>query len=170
MTDHRRLIVMRHARAEPFAATDRVRRLTDRGVADAAEAGSHLAQHGFVPDQAIVSVAERTRMTWAAVREASGSQAEAGFDEAAYHGGTDSLVELVTAVAADAGTVIVIGHNPTIADLAHLLDDGAGDRDAISGMLRGFPPGALVVLEVTAPWSEAGPECGRVVDFFAPGG
>ncbi len=35
-------------------------------------------------------------------------------------------------------------------------------------MLRGFPPGALVVFEVVGCWSELGAESARVVDFFAP--
>lgn len=168
MTD-RRVIVMRHARAEPFASSDAARRLTDRGVQDAIAAGAHLASHGYVPDHAVVSVAARTRMTWAAVQEGSGSTAGATFDDLAYHGDAEDLLELLRAAPEEAAAVVVIGHNPTIADLAHLLDDGAGDKDAISGMLRGFPPSALVVLDVEAAWSELAAEGGRVLDFHAAG-
>jgi phosphohistidine phosphatase len=64
--------------------------------------------------------------------------------------------------------VIFIGHNPPAAYLVHLLDDGEGDPEAVGGMLRGFPPGALVVFEVPGCWSELSPESARVVDFFAP--
>lgn len=169
MTDRRRLIVMRHARAEPFASSDRARKLADRGVEDARRAGAHLAGTGCVPDHAVVSVAERTRMTWAAVRETSGSTGSESFEDAAYHGDADDVLELVRETPADALTVIVVGHNPTAAGLCHLLDDGAGDPEALTGLLRGFPPGALGVFEVTSPWSELGPEVGRLVDFYAPG-
>ena len=43
-----------------------------------------------------------------------------------------------------------------------------GEPEAVSGLLRGFPTAALVVFEVTVPWSDLGPETGRVVDFWAP--
>ena len=55
----------------------------------------------------------------------------------------------------------------TAAYLGHYLDDGEGDQDAISGMLRGFPTSALVVFNVHVAWSEIGPESGRVVAFHA---
>lgn len=128
----------------------------------------HLAATGCVPDHAVVSVAERTRMTWAAVRETSGSTATESFEDAAYQGDAENVLELLSEVSADARTVLVVGHNPTAADLCHLLDDGAGDPDALTGLLRGFPPGALGVFEVSSAWSELGPESGRVVDFYAP--
>ena len=64
MTDRRRLIVMRHAKAEPFAATDHGRRLTDRGRAGARDAGAFLRDAGPVPDYALVSSSTRTRETW----------------------------------------------------------------------------------------------------------
>lgn len=160
---------MRHGKAEPFASTDHARRLTGRGVDDAASAGVHLADTGFVPNYAVVSTAERARMTWAAVREAAGSSATEVLDDAVYHGGTDTVLEALRALPEDACTAIVVGHNPTVSDLSHLLDDGTGDPDAVRGMLHGFAPGALVVLDVAVAWSELGPECGRVLDFHASG-
>ena len=168
MTGRRQLIVMRHAKAEPFASTDHARVLTDRGHADAADAGAWLAEVGAIPDHALVSTAERTRETWSDLAEASGSTVEATFDEGLYHGGVDSVLESVQALPDDARTVLVIGHNPAAAYLAHLLDDGQGDDEAISGMLRGFPPSALVVLDIELPWSELGAETGRVTAFHAP--
>ena len=47
MTDRRRLIVMRHAKAENFADTDHERTLTDRGRADAEAAGARLREDGL---------------------------------------------------------------------------------------------------------------------------
>lgn len=165
MTDRRRLVVLRHAKAEPFAASDHARRLTDRGVADAAAAGAHLAATGVVPDHAVVSTAARTRMTWVAVRDTSGSEAEAVFEDAVYHGDAEATLETLRTVPAAASTVLWVGHNPTAAELANLLDDGSGDEGAVSGMLRGFPTGALVVFEIDVTWAELAPETGRVVDF-----
>jgi hypothetical protein len=33
-------------------------------------------------------------------------------------------------------------------------------------MLRGFPPGAVALLELSVRWSELGSETGRVTDFY----
>ncbi|QNN52866.1 SixA phosphatase family protein [Nocardioides mesophilus] len=161
----RRLIVMRHAKAEPFAADDQDRRLSERGVLDAAAAGRHLAATQLVPDHAVVSPAVRTRMTWDEVCRASGSSASVSFDDAIYHGDTEAALETLQSVPGQARTVILVGHNPTASYLCHLLDDGAGDVDATSGLMGGFPTSALAVFDVEVPWLELGAETGRLVGF-----
>jgi phosphohistidine phosphatase len=160
---------MRHAKAEPYASTDHARRLTDRGRAQAHAAGSRLHELGLVPDHAIVSTAERTVMTWAEVADATGSTVGPRLDPAVYTGGVDVLLETIQTAPDEATTVMFIGHNPAAAYLSHLLDDGEGDPEAMGGMLRGFPPAALVVFEVRGSWADLGAESARVTDFFAPG-
>lgn len=62
----RRLILLRHAKTEPDAASgkDRDRRLDERGHEDAATIGGWLADHDLVPDLALVSTATRAQQTW----------------------------------------------------------------------------------------------------------
>lgn len=157
---------MRHAKAEPFAATDHVRRLTDKGRADAADAAAHLASSHVVPDYALVSPSARTVSTWRILAEAMGANPDVSLDDAVYTGSADVVVDALRSVPEDAGTVVFVGHNPTAAHVCHLLDDGDGEADAVSGLLRGFPPAAVVVLEIGVPWAEIGPESGRVLDFY----
>lgn len=157
---------MRHGKAEPFAATDHERLLTDRGVRSATDAGRHLADAGNVPDYAVVSSSARTQRTWQAVDAALRSGAQVVVDEAVYAGSHDVVLASLQAVPADRRVVIFVGHNPSAGTLANQLDDGDGDAAAISEMLRGFPAGALVVLEVEVPWAELGTETGRVIDFY----
>lgn len=156
---------MRHAKAEPFAATDHERALTERGERGAAEAGHYLAGTGVVPDYALVSTAARAVATWQAVARGSGSAATVRLDPAVYNGSPDVALDELREVPPDAEVVIFIGHNPTAAHLAHLLDDGNGEPDAVREMLQGYPATALAVLEVQVPWDELGPESGRLVDF-----
>jgi phosphohistidine phosphatase len=163
----RRLIVLRHGKAEPFAATDEVRRLTDRGRAQAAAAGAHLAELSIAPDYALVSSAARTVSTWEAVADACGTPTNVNIDDSSYNGSLDVVLDTLRMAPKDVRTVIFVGHNPTAAYLAHLLDDSEGDPAAMTGLLSGFPPGALAVLEIEVPWSELGSEVGRLVDFFA---
>ncbi len=157
---------MRHARAEPFAATDQDRELTRRGRAQASAAGAHLAASGLVPDHVVVSPATRARQTLDAVLAASGGVAEPEVTPAVYTGGPEVVLATLQQVPAEAATVLFVGHNPAASFLCHLLDDGDGDPAALQGLLRGFPAGALAVFEVEAPWSGLGAETGRVVDFF----
>jgi len=156
---------MRHAKAEPFAATDHERALTDRGRRDAVQAGVHLASIGVVPDYAMVSPAARTVGTWEAVALGSRSAAEVVIEDLTYDGSTDKVLEALRAVPLDAEVVLIVGHNPTVSDLAHLLNDGEGDDDALREMAHGYPAGALTVLEFAVPWSELDTETGTVTHF-----
>jgi phosphohistidine phosphatase len=161
---------MRHAKAEPFGPTDHERRLTSRGRGGALDAGRHLREAGLVPEVALVSSSARTRETWTAVAEGSGADdARATFRDTLFTGGPDDVIEAVQAVPEDVRTVLYVGHNPTATFVAHLLDDGDGEASAVSGMLRGLAPAALVALEVAVPWAELAPETGRVVDFYVGG-
>jgi len=167
VTDRRRLIVMRHAKAEPFASTDHVRPLTERGRASARDAGRHLRATGAVPDHAVVSSALRTRQTWDEVVDAAGLvDCPVSFEDTLFTGSADLVIEALQAVPAEAATVLFVGHNPTAAFVCHHLDDGEGDPQASAGLIQGFPPGALTVLEIGVPWADLGAETGRVVDYY----
>jgi phosphohistidine phosphatase len=158
---------MRHAKAEPFAESDHARRLTDRGVASARDVGAYLRDAGIRPDFALVSSAERTRDTWAAVSELAGAApAAVRFDDAVFTGSPDVVLEALQAAPADAHTVMFVGHNPTAAYVCHLLDDGEGEPSAVSGLLEGFPPGAVALIEIGVPWAELAAETGRVVGYY----
>jgi phosphohistidine phosphatase len=168
VTDRRRLIVVRHAKAEPFAPSDQERRLTDRGAADARDVGTRLGEASLLPDYAVVSTAVRTRQTWAALAETSGAHdTEVSFDEAVFTGSPDVVLEALRAAPEDASTVLFVGHNPTAAYLCHLLDDGDGDPEATSGMLHGFPPASACILEISVPWADLAAETGRLLAFHA---
>ena len=91
--------------------------------------------------------------------------AEPRIEDAAYTADTDTAVDLLRTAPADARMVIFVGHNPTAASLVHHLDDGDPDPDAFRAMARGFPPGALAVLEVAVPWSELGAATGHLAAF-----
>jgi phosphohistidine phosphatase len=159
------LVILRHGKAEPFAAEDHRRRLTERGRRVSVTDGQWLAGRGILPTHAFVSSAVRARETWEGVVEGSGSVAEVRIEDAVYTADADSALDLLRTAPADARIVIFVGHNPTAESLAHQLDDGAPDPDAFRALARGFPPGALAVLEVAVPWSELATATGHLVAF-----
>ena len=163
MSEGRRLVVMRHAKAEAWASSDHVRRLTDRGVRDAAEVGRWARRDQVLPDHAFVSTAARAHETWSAFREAAGIDLEAELDAGLYSAGPDSALEVLRTAPPQARTVMIVGHNPTMAHLVHLLDDGRGEPAALAEISAGFPTAAVAVLEIEGEWGDLDVAAGRLV-------
>ena len=166
----RRLVVMRHAKAEQLGTTDAARELAPNGQRAAAAAGAWLAAYGLVPDHALVSSSTRTRQTWEAVAKGASWDLEPNLDEGLYAAGPESALDLIRLVPADARTVVVIGHNPTMGQLAQMLEDGEGDADAGNQMALGFPTNAVAVFEYDGAWADLGATGARLVAFHAAKG
>ena len=167
----RRLVVMRHAKAQPTAPSDHGRGLADRGRRDAGEVGRWLREQGIAPDAALVSDALRTQETWEAVAAGAVWDLEPDFSAGLYAAGSDSAFDLIREVAAEVTTLVVIGHNPTMAYIAELLDDGEGDPDATTALVtRGFPTSALVVFTVVGEWADLDAGSGRLESFHVGDG
>ncbi|GAA1161182.1 histidine phosphatase family protein [Nocardioides aquiterrae] len=156
---------MRHAKAEQGGRTDFERELTDRGRADAAEAGAWLAGRGFAPQHALVSAAARTRATWEALAAGGGWELEPDYDRGLYVAEPATAVDLIGLVDDDVRTLVVIGHNPTMAYLAQLLGDGEGDPELESQLLAGFPTSATAVFEYDGAWSDLAEGSARLVGY-----
>lgn len=161
----RRLVVMRHAKAEATGISDQARELTGRGVRDAVEAGRWARSAGALPDHAFVSAAARTRATWSAFCEGAGLDLEPELDPGLYSAGVDSALEVLRTAPVEARTVMIVGHNPTMAQLVHLLDDGGADPATFERLSAGYPTSALAVLEVAGPWVDLDLATARIVDF-----
>jgi phosphohistidine phosphatase len=168
--DLRRLVVMRHAKAEAVAATDHARRLMERGRRDAAEAGRWARAEGLLPDHAFVSSAARAHETWTAFSEAAGLDLEPALEPGLYTAGPDSALEVLRTAPASAATVMYVGHNPTAAHLVHLLDDGSADPDAFTLLSAGFPTAAVAVLEVPGEWADLEIAGARIAVVHLAGG
>jgi phosphohistidine phosphatase len=159
------LVVMRHAKAEPSAATDHARVLTERGTSDAAEAGVWLAATGVVPDRALVSSAARARGTWEALAGGAGWELEAAYDDSLYAGGPDTALDLVRETDDAVNVLLVVGHNPTMGYLAQMLDSGEGDPAAAAAMNEGFPTASLALFAVEGSWAGLEMSAARLTAF-----
>ena len=167
----RRLVLVRHAKAEPTAPSDHGRALAARGLADAERAGRWLREQGIDPDAALVSDALRAEQTFEQVAAGAGWELAPELSAGLYDAGPETAFDLIRQTDPDVVTLVVIGHNPTMAYLAELVDDGDGDADATTAMLtRGFPTSALAVFTVRGDWSDLGPGTGRLEAFYAGDG
>ena len=156
---------MRHAKAEQSGPTDFERELTDRGIVDATEAGQWLAGRGIEPDLALVSAAVRTQQTWEAVNDGGGWDLEGTPDDVLYEAGTESALDVLRETDEHVRTLVVVGHNPTMASLATLLDDGEGDEEAGNELALGFPTSALVVFGYDGDWADLDEASATVVAY-----
>lgn len=161
----RRLVLMRHAKAEAWGETDHDRQLSDKGKADALAAGEWLAELGFTPDHALVSSARRTQQTWGLVSAGAGWELAAVVEDGLFSASPDTALDLMRETPADAVALIVVAHNPTVAFLAQMLDDGNGAAEASAAMVGGYPTSALTLFTIDGDWSDLDMESASLQAF-----
>ena len=142
-----RLILFRHGKAEAESASgeDFDRRRAPRGVRESARTGGVLAELGLKPDLVLVSPAARARETWAAA-EPSFPNARVQFDAHLYNADSGAIRHAAERAGKGVGTVMVVGHNPGLQELAvRLLAEGAAPASLIGRAQRQFPTAAAAV-------------------------
>jgi phosphohistidine phosphatase len=163
------LYLLRHLKSswdEPGLA-DRDRPLAPRGRKAGKKMARHLLDTGAAPDLVLCSPAVRTRETFAAVRSAIGDP-EARFLPELYAASHDELLAALRRVEPGIRSVLLVGHNPGLHDLALALT-GSGDEEARERLRKKMPTGALVTLSFRAgSWIELMPGSGRLVDYVVP--
>jgi phosphohistidine phosphatase len=122
------LLLMRHAKSDWDAdyGTDHDRPLNDRGLRSARLMGRVLADEGLVPDLIISSTAVRARRTAELAIEAGDWDTELLLDRSLYDEGTREVLE-TGALAADVGSVMLVGHQPTWSMLVSALTGERAD-------------------------------------------
>jgi phosphohistidine phosphatase len=145
--------LLRHAKSDwPEGVPDQRRPLAERGRRDAPVAGRLLVQRVGIPDLVLVSPAQRTRETWDLARAAFPTPPHMEISDAVYDASVDDLLLLLRDVSTHVTSVVIVGHNPGLEELAFALDDGQGDRPATTQMGEKFPTSALAVLTTTREW------------------
>ena len=163
---HRRLILTRHAKSswdDPLMA-DIDRPLNARGRAAAHELGDFLASRGLEPEEVLCSTARRTRETWEGVASAViETRPEISFIEDLYL--ASPAMMLAALQTASAPSVMLIGHNPGIAEFAASLPA----QPIYSPEFRKYPTCATLIVDFQIDdWSEVEPGRGSVLEFFTP--
>jgi phosphohistidine phosphatase len=163
---HRRLILTRHAKSsweDPLMA-DEDRPLNRRGQRAARELGDFLASRGYEPEEVLCSPALRTRETWEGLTAAVLEVRPALRMEAAlYQAGPDAMLEVLKT--ATTPVVMMLGHNPGIAEFAAKLPD----RMPTPLDYRRYPTAATAVLDFQIEsWDQLTFGSGTLRDFFVP--
>jgi phosphohistidine phosphatase len=165
----RRLLLLRHAKTErpESGERDRDRKLTSRGRDDAPMIGAYMADHRLIPDLALVSPAKRAEETWALIAEAFKNAPRVAKDERIYNATTEMLLQVVSE-ARDATSLLVVGHNPGLHDLAVRLID-SGDVKMREQIREKLPTCGLVAIEFAFDdWLQLHDSSGRLERFVSP--
>jgi phosphohistidine phosphatase len=119
----KQLLLLRHAEAEPAApgTRDFDRILTERGRLEALEAGEAIATVHLKIDEVLVSPAQRTRQTLAIVVGKLGFNVPTELVPTLYLASPDAMHQALQGCRSTSNTVLVVGHNPGISELAQQL-------------------------------------------------
>ena len=165
-----RLLLLRHAKSEKAepGLRDHERRLNDRGERDAETIGAYLAGHGLIPDLVAVSTSRRTRETWEHVAATLAASPPVSFEERLYNAGTEAILAVVKDTKSAVRTLLVIGHNPGMHEVARLLI-ASGDVEARERLNEGLPTAGLAVIDFAGKdWRKLHPHGGRLERFVTP--
>jgi phosphohistidine phosphatase len=162
----RRVYLLRHAKSswKYPALADRDRPLSGRGRRAANVMRRHLRQHTVDPDLVLCSTAERARQTLEGIESAFGRGA-VRIEPELYGAGPTDLLTRLHEIAPSAWSVMIIGHNPGLEELALLLASQGPKRRQLE---EKFPTGALVTLAFRGPWAGLEPGTAELIGFVRP--
>jgi len=179
---NRKLVLLRHAKSAWPDVPDHERPLAGRGIRAAPVMGRWLRDAGLVPDQVLCSTARRARETWQFAQAGLAATPPVSFEDRSYDATATELLALIREVPPATGTLLLIGHNPAIEDLALMLAAppcaarpsaaGPGSGNASSAdlerMRAKFPTAAIAVLQPAGTWRALAQGRARLTAFVTP--
>jgi phosphohistidine phosphatase len=154
LSRHRkRIVVVRHAKSswDDPALADHDRHLAPRGRRAVQRLRHHFERLGLRPDLVLCSSSRRTRETLEGIRPALGRHADVQIDRGLYAAEAEQLLHRLQRLDDQVTCVVLIGHNPGVADLTDLLV-GHGDPVERKQAIDKFPTGAVALLSVAGEW------------------
>lgn len=165
----KRLFLLRHAQALPAQnGQDIDRTLSPKGLEDALALGKAMKLKNYTPDYILCSSARRTRLTCENVLKGLDAAVHAQFTKTIYEAGVGELFHLIQQADKKIENLMLIGHNPTIYELASKLS--ADGHDTVLGRLaQGYAPASFSVIECDCEsWQDLDPDTCRIVEFMDP--
>jgi phosphohistidine phosphatase len=159
----RRLVLLRHGKSnwDDPRLDDFERPLAPRGLRDVPEMGRRLARRAQPPDLVISSPAVRALTTARAVARELGYREDGIAEEPGlYHASAATMLSFIRRAPDTARTLLVVGHNPGMTELANMLADFRLDNMPTAGML-------CAEFEVSS-WADIDPAGARLAWFDSP--
>jgi phosphohistidine phosphatase len=167
--DMLRLLLLRHSKAAPQdPARDHARPLIERGRSDAKRLGRFIAGQKRTVDTAVHSGAQRAKETLAIAIAEFPREIKVLVEPRLYETTASGFVGALRDLPDAAKTVLVVGHNPSIAEAAHRFV-GTGDKDALLRMGLKYPTSGLAIIDFDiVHWRDLAAGAGRLSAFVTP--
>jgi phosphohistidine phosphatase len=168
------LYLLRHAKSswDDPSLSDEERPLSPRGRRAATTMAHHLQQEGVAPDRVLCSPSLRTRQTLdhlLSVLTGPGKRGAVAFEPAIYEATPQDLLELIRSTPPEISSLLLIGHNPSMASLAESLLAPDGHDASLAHLQRKYPTGALAAFQFAhGDWESLGPGSCRLLSFVRP--
>ena len=163
----KRVLLMRHAKSswKDTAVPDHDRPLAGRGKRAAKAMGRYMRDERVAPALVLCSTARRARETLARI-EPGMARHSVRVERQLYGASADALLERLRRVPDTFDSVLMIGHNPGLQELALYLAAPSAERDELGAK---YPTAALATLEVSAEsWRAVDRGSARLVGFVRP--
>ena len=164
----RYLYLLRHAKSswDHPRLEDHDRPLAPRGKRAMKAMARHLRKADIHPDLVLCSSAARARQTLDRVLPALDSSVAYEVEDALYTFDDDTVLRRLRDVPATVSSIMIVGHNPAMQDLALRL---AGRGDDLDRVRSKFPTGALATLRIPrATWRGLRPGSAELVSLVTP--
>ena len=165
------ILLLRHAKSTWSDARleDHERPLNGRGERAALDMADHIARRWPRPDLILCSTAMRTRQTLAPIlRRLAGPAPPISLEKGLYLASAETLLAHLRAVPDTVSTVLLVGHNDGIWQLAEALA-GRGPAEALARLKEKYPTGTLATLRVAdQPWRELALGGAELAAFVRP--
>jgi phosphohistidine phosphatase len=166
----KKLFLLRHAKSswDDPALGDFDRPLAPRGKRATKRLARHIAAQGYTFDLVLCSAARRAKDTWDRIaRDVAGKTPVRHLREL-YLTGEDGFVTALRGLDDGIASVVLVAHNPDIADFADRLCRD-GDGDAMRQLRAKYPTGGFAEITLDCEtWSDLGAGSGYLESFVVP--
>jgi phosphohistidine phosphatase len=168
-TPFRTLLLLRHAKSDyPAGLGDHERPLAPRGIREAALAGDWLRAHAPAVDAVLCSTATRTRQTL----DRTAIAAPVYYADRIYDATPGMVLDEINAAptrfSGEVSTLLVIGHEPVMSQLALGLAGEGSDQAAAEAISAKYPTSAIAQLRTDQPWDHLTLRGATLVGFHVP--
>lgn len=152
------ILLLRHGEAHP-GSPDFERPLTERGIGDVERVGLWLLENDLVPDLVLSSPAHRAATSAEKCLRAAGRDTSVvSFMQDIYNASLEVLLSVVGGID-EQSLVMIVGHNPGLADLAGYL--AGGQRISLQ-------PASLAHLSIPGVGPNGDPSVGQLKQALSP--
>lgn len=166
------LYLLRHGKSdwESDFNSDHERGLAKRGIESTKRVGQYLLDYGFSVDLCLCSDAVRCRKTWELLLGMENFADETSYKKEIYEASSDKLFEIIKNTNDETESLLVLGHNPGLEELAEYLVLGDNLDELHNSLFAKFPTAAFLGLSLSVDsWHDITPGHASIISYWVPG-